>query len=386
MNDSYSLQKNLAIFTKFRKISNNWSISQKIIYGYTIAISIALIGTISGLIIASDYEKTAQKQLDLAYQQQTLLKDLENSVTRVRLHPQRLVTVLENSIWLEFEKNKFLSEVAQVNQYLSKLEIFINKYPNYLAINYTDFHYFLQKYKINTDLYTQIIKSSWQKIEPDSTQAETTKSFEQKLLILLKEEESVTLNIKLLKEEESVTLNIKFEKNSDELLLIIARAEIQKQQANTSFRNAQKLRIKVIFGSVLLSVFFAGALAIYTSRLIAHPLQVVTNVAQKIIQESNFQLRANVNSKDEVGTLATSLNQLVEWVGDYTQELELARQTLEQRVEERTQELQQAHYNLEQRVEERTQELQEALQNLQATQGQLIQTEKMSSLGQIKGN
>jgi signal transduction histidine kinase len=370
MNDRYPLQKNLITFLKFRKISNNWSIAQKIISGYTVAISIALIGTISGLIIASYYEKTAQKQLDLSYQQQTLLKDLENVVTRVRLHPQRLVTILENSIWLEFEKNKFLGEVAQVNQYLSELEVFISKYPDYLAVNYTDFHYFLQKYKINTDLYTQIVKRSWQKIEIYSTKDKTAQSLEPKLLILLKE-------------EESVNLNIKFEKISDELLMIIARAEIQKQQANASFNNAQKLRIKVIFGSVILSVIFAGALALYTSRLIAHPLQIVTNVAQKIIQESNFQLRANISSKDEVGTLATSLNQLVEWVGDYTQELELARQTLEQRVEERTQELQQAHYTLEQRVEERTQELQQALQDLKTTQGQLIQTEKMSSLGQM---
>lgn len=64
---------------------------------------------------------------------------------------------------------------------------------------------------------------------------------------------------------------------------------------------------------------------LYTSRLITHPLEVVTNVARKITQESNFQLRANVTSKDEVGTLAISLNKLVEWVGDYTQELELAK-------------------------------------------------------------
>jgi signal transduction histidine kinase len=72
-----------------------------------------------------------------------------------------------------------------------------------------------------------------------------------------------------------------------------------------------------------------------------------------------------VITEDEVGLLATSLNQLVQWVGEHTQELELARQTLEQR------------------VDERTQELQVALQDLKQTQVQLIQTEKMSSLGQL---
>ncbi|MBW4451866.1 MAG: HAMP domain-containing protein [Nostoc indistinguendum CM1-VF10] len=134
---------------------------------------------------------------------------------------------------------------------------------------------------------------------------------------------------------------------------------------------------------MLLSAAIAAILAVYTSNLIARPLQIVTSVAIKITQESNFQLRANVTSNDEVGILATSLNQLVEWVGDYTQELELARQSLEQRVEERTQELELARQSLEKRVEGRTQELQKTLQNLKETQGQLIQTEKMSSLGQM---
>ncbi|WP_235526401.1 sensor histidine kinase [Nostoc piscinale] len=141
--------------------------------------------------------------------------------------------------------------------------------------------------------------------------------------------------------------------------------------------------MNVILGSVLISVAIAILLAIFTSHLIAHPLQVVTNVAKTITQESNFRIKADITSKDEVGTLANSLNQLVEWVGDYTQELELARQTLEKRVEERTHELELARHNLEKRVEERTQELQKTLQDLQATQGQLIQTEKMSSLGQM---
>jgi len=52
-------------------------------------------------------------------------------------------------------------------------------------------------------------------------------------------------------------------------------------------------------------------------------------------------------------------------VAEYTHELELARQTLEER------------------VEERTEELTTALYQLKHTQTQLIQTEKMSSLGQM---
>ncbi|MGH1395677.1 MAG: sensor histidine kinase, partial [Trichormus sp.] len=188
---------------------------------------------------------------------------------------------------------------------------------------------------------------------------------------------------KLLNFIDSANIAVKFEQQSDELIQMIVYAEKQRQKAHQSFNDARNLRLNLITISVILSTAIAATIAVLTSKLIAHPIQVVTNISQKITQESNFQLRANVTSQDEIGTLASSLNQLVEWVGDYTEALEISRQTLEYKVEERTQELQEAHHTLEQRVQERTQELQIILQELQETQGQLIQTEKMSSLGQM---
>ncbi|MEH2192429.1 MAG: ATP-binding protein [Nostoc sp.] len=343
----YSVKK---IFIFLSHFSDNWNIAKKISYGYTLAVSIAFIGTTSGFLLAYHYEALAQQQLKLSYQQQSLLKDLENSIIKVRLHPQRLVTVLDNSIWLEFEKNRFLDEMNQVNQHLSKLETFANTYADKSTTKNIDLRNLLNKYKKETKAYTQIIKAFWQQIELNKNSAKKTEREQQELLEFFKKE---------------VNISVKFEKLSDELIEIIGYAEIQKKQANARFESAQELRIKVIIGSMLLSAAIAAILAVYTSNLIARPLQIVTNVARKITEESNFELRANITSNDEVGTLATSLNQLVEWVGDYTQELELARQSLEQRVEKRTQELQQT------------------LRDLKETQGQLIQTEKMSSLGQM---
>ncbi|MFW9262664.1 ATP-binding protein [Nostoc sp. CALU 546] len=356
------------IFSFPHQLSDDWSIAKKIIYGYTVAISIAFIGTTSGLLIAYRYETIAQEQLNLSYQQQSLLKNLENTITRVRLHPQRLVTVLESNIWVEFEKNKFIDEINQVNQQLSELQTFINNHPHNLTINNIDLLNLLNSYQKNTQKYTQKVKVFWQQIEQNKLSTNEVKGKQEQLLFFFHQEGNIS---------------VEFEKLSDELIRIIGYAEIQKKQANASFSSAQKLRIKVIVGSMLLSAAIAVILAVYTSQLIARPLQIVTNVARKITEESNFQLRANITSNDEVGTLATSLNQLVEWVGDYTQELKLAHQSLEQRVEERTQELELARQSLEQRVEERTQELQKTLQDLKEAQGQLIQTEKMSSLGQM---
>ncbi|WP_373867166.1 sensor histidine kinase [Trichormus variabilis] len=347
------------------------NIAKKISYGYTVTIGIAAIGTITGLVIANHYEASAQNQLFLSYQQQSLLKDLENAVVTVRLHPQRLATVLNNSIWLEFEKNKFLEDLTHVNQQLLDISKFIQSHPDNLAVDNQELTNLVNKYRKNTDLYTQIIKDFWLQISSNNVLIEKNANSSQKKLI------------SLLNQKEYIDLNVKFERLSDELIIIIRRADIQREQANVSFNNAQKLRVKIILGSILLSSIMAAALAFYTTILITRPLKEVTQTARKITEESNFKLRANVNSNDEVGTLATSLNRLVEWVGDYTQEIELSRKNLEQRVEERTQQLQEAQRTLEQRVEERTQQLQQTLQELKDTQGQLIQTEKMSSLGEM---
>jgi len=352
------------------QISNNWSIAQKITYSYIVTVGITCIGTTSGLLLAYNYETYAHKQLILAYEQQALLKELENGVTRVRLHPQRLVTVVDNSIWLEFEKNRFLDGISQVQQKTSELDKFVKFYKNDLLINSQDIDRLLRSYERNIEIYNKIVKDFWQQIEAKNSLSKNNKNYQQQIL-------------NFLNQEKQTNIPVQFEQLSDELTRLIGHAELQKQHANTSFDNAQKLQVKVIVGSVVVSVAIAAILALYTTNLITYPLQVVTNVAQKITQESNFQLKVDVTTKDEVGILAGSLNQLVEWVGDYTQELELARQTLEQRVEERTQELELARQTLEQRVEERTQELQKILQDLQETQGQLIQTEKMSSLGQM---
>ncbi|MEM6451412.1 MAG: ATP-binding protein [Cyanobacteria bacterium P01_D01_bin.105] len=113
------------------------------------------------------------------------------------------------------------------------------------------------------------------------------------------------------------------------------------------------------------SALLLAGVGYWLAKRIARPIQEITEVALNVVKDDNFDLQAPVKSQDEIGALATSLNQLITWVGEYTDALEESAQTLETRVNERTQELSQA------------------LEKLQETQSQLIQTEKMSSLGQM---
>ncbi|WP_414753640.1 ATP-binding protein [Anabaena sp. CCY 9910] len=92
------------------------------------------------------------------------------------------------------------------------------------------------------------------------------------------------------------------------------------------------------------------------------------------IAAGNFDYRLNIHTGDEIEDLAQSFN-------DMAGKLSQSRETLMKNTE-----LTNMNQRLELEIAERKQaelELQKALQELQQTQAQLIQTEKMSSLGQL---
>ncbi|BAZ08276.1 two-component hybrid sensor and regulator [Calothrix sp. NIES-4071] len=82
--------------------------------------------------------------------------------------------------------------------------------------------------------------------------------------------------------------------------------------------------------------------------------------------------------------LVAFVSSVIATVNAYKQQkLEEINQQLETKVEERTHELLEAKETLEQQVKERTAELTKSLQQLQDTQLQMIQSEKMSALGNL---
>ncbi|MBW4694387.1 MAG: HAMP domain-containing histidine kinase [Lyngbya sp. HA4199-MV5] len=101
-------------------------------------------------------------------------------------------------------------------------------------------------------------------------------------------------------------------------------------------------------------VALALLIGLRISSSIAKPLNAVTTVAREATQTSNFDLQAPVTTTDETGTLAIAVNALIQQVKALLND-----------------------------KEQRSEELQQALHQIQTTQLQLIQTEKMSSLGQL---
>ncbi|PMB51567.1 histidine kinase [Fischerella thermalis CCMEE 5201] len=194
----------------------------------------------------------------------------------------------------------------------------------------------------------------------------------------LKPENVETVRSQLIELENSPVI-FKMNDFCEDLLEIIEMTNQEYELAEATMKAADTLRSQIIAGSMLVSVALAIFLVISTSRAIARPIQTLTQVAQRSVQESNFDLQAPVNTQDEVGILAVSFNQLIcavkhllQQQQEVNKQLESYSLTLEEKVEARTQEL-----------SEKNNYLKQLLDELHHTQTQMVQSEKMSALGQM---
>ncbi|OCQ97863.1 histidine kinase [Oscillatoriales cyanobacterium USR001] len=306
-----------------KQLFNQLRISQKIGYSHALVIGIAILGTAIGMGIGDYFRNQALEQLTIAQKQQEILQSLQNSVFQARNHASRLPAVLGDSVWLEYENSEFLEEINNAQAILSQFQSFAEKQQNKLAPNKDKLLDLLKKYTNTINYYKKTIKLQLRESNAWTVKPNQIASAQLQILRSVNGEEALELD-----------------KLSHILTQEISVVRVYKLQGIKGVENAELLRSRIIFGSMLISAIIAVILAYHTSRAIAQPLETVTKIAQQVTRESNFNLQAPVITQDEVGILATSFNQLIQRVANYTQELK-------------------------------------------QTQSQLIQTEKMSSLGQM---
>ncbi|MGF1939067.1 MAG: sensor histidine kinase [Nostoc sp. ChiQUE02] len=118
--------------------------------------------------------------------------------------------------------------------------------------------------------------------------------------------------------------------------------------------------IALCFGALVI----ASVMGVFTSHWIVRPI-LRLNRASKAMASGNLDQTVETSGIRELNTLSNSFNHMAGQVHESFTALEKSKEELEYR------------------VEERTTELKNALGELQRTQSQVIQSEKMSSLGQL---
>ncbi|MHC5610598.1 MAG: sensor histidine kinase [Nostoc sp.] len=292
--------------------ASSWRIHQKIGYGYFVAIGIGFFGSLTGLVIANYYRGKEVRQFNQAYEQGQLLSNYKDAVVGAQLHSSNLVAVLENSQQLKSKKADFLKNVEKTKQLESKIAGFIDSKPKRLAATSSTLQTLLLDYKTNLKAYVDQIEVVLQKIDSQQVQPQQISSARSQLLTIMAGETAMRLD-----------------QLSQNLTNILQTAEDQEQERQKAVYEAKIVERFIVIMSMLVSVAIAAIVAWRTSRAIAEPVIIVTQVAEQVARKSNFDLRAPVTTEDEIGLLAKSLNHLIERVSERTKELQQAKELAE---------------------------------------------------------
>ncbi|MGD1804358.1 ATP-binding protein [Dapis sp. BLCC M126] len=285
------------------------SIRNKIIYGYALALGIALAGTITGLVVGNYYQKQALESRKIASEKRKLLGTLQVDILYNRPAKQLSPHLQEPEIFRQ-ESSKLVKRVQKIY----KLLVTHNKSGK--AATLEGLQPLLKKYQVTVGEFSQKAQEFVQQVQPLTINPQEAAKAEKLLVQLVRSPEFVAF--------------IEF---PDRLADFYVLTEKLEEEAEIDLEKAETLRTKIILIGLGLSVAISILLAFYTSHLIATPIQTLTEIAQKVTQQSNFALQASIQTKDDVGMLANSFNKLIQRVKslleeqhEYTAQLEEAKE------------------------------------------------------------
>lgn len=292
--------------------ASSWRIHQKIGYGYFLAIGIGFFGSLTGLVIANYYRGQGIIQLNQAHHQGQLLSDYQDAVVGAQLYSSNLVAVVGEKERLDATNNKFLESVGKAKKLKPEILNFIESKPKKLASRQESLQALFQEYATSLDAYVGEIKPILEQIDKPQVQPKELSTVREKLLEVMRGEKAARLD-----------------QLSQRLANILQSAQEKEDKSTEDVEEAKKVERFIVIFSMLVSVAIAAIIAWRTSRAIAEPVIVVTQVAEQVARKSNFDLRAPITTEDEIGLLAKSLNHLIERVSVRTKQLEQAKELAE---------------------------------------------------------
>lgn len=131
-------------------------------------------------------------------------------------------------------------------------------------------------------------------------------------------------------------------------------------ESPTAISFAEAQRSAIFLSLVLVPVIILGMtiMSLLLQKVIIHPLSSLSK-STKAVMSGDFSQRVDIKTKDEIGLLATSYNDMMQKIQQFHLELE-------EKVRERTAELSKVKTGLEQAVQERTKELETARKQLES--------------------
>jgi len=314
-------------------------LQHKISWSFGLAISVAIVGVTTGWAIAESPLRAAQAEIEDSETEREMLNELKLNLLSMHLHQKgAILTLSDLSQW---------SEVYAI--FTADREAFNSSWSNYINSQETvqgNTIYDQRERKLIADLTT-----SYAVFSEDLDRLIT--QFDQADLEKLSDSERRDLQRGLTRFNNEALRQYAYQ-----FLEVVQdlsdNSEIQTIEAKEILREAEIFRLTVIIGSTLASLGITIVLLILLSRAISSSVERAADIAEQVIETSNFDLQIPVSSNDEVGKLSTVLNRLI---GQVKQLLK--------------------------HEQEKSESLKNALCEIKSTQSALVQSEKMSALGQM---
>ena len=269
------------------------AIKNKILYGYFLSFGIAIVGTSIGLIVGNYYQNQALQSSQIASRERRLIGKIQVDVLYNRPAKQL-------SPYLQ-QPEKFQQETKELSDRLNGIyQVLITHNKSAKPATLEGLQPLLDEYQIIVEKFAEKARRFATQVQPLTQSATGAITAEKRLVELVKSPEFVSF--------------IEF---PDRLSKFAQLAEEREEQKGKELEKAEALRTQIILVGLSLSIMVAIPVALYISDSIANPIQTLTDIAQTVTKESNFDVQASIQSQDEIGVLANSLNQLIEKVRIY---------------------------------------------------------------------
>ncbi|MBV6624612.1 MAG: response regulator [Rivularia sp. (in: Bacteria)] len=291
--------KNLLDISIISKVNYQWlnklKVNQKIALGYTVALSISVFGTISGVTVGNHLKRQAIVQEKQTFAEIMILHRLQTAILQVRTHQQQLTSLTKQPINFKEEYQHIIKHSESIQKSWSEIKWIIENQQHYSEKEIIKLEILINSYEGVPKKYLLSLNRIVQ---------------EAIVLNLNSAEKSRAAEIKL-KEFTNSDLARKFDSISDDLIEIIDFFYSEVKQAKSDVSKAIGYRNIIIYSGVIISILIAILLARCISKAISYPILELDKLTKTITEEENFDLRVPVSTEDEVGSLASSFNHLI---------------------------------------------------------------------------
>ena len=314
-------------------------VGHRLSLSFATVLSISVIGAITGMVIGDRYEYQSRQALERTLAEREVVFNAKARTHRASIFQRDMVYLLNDPAALSQSIEKYRKATALVSSDFASLK---SAYSDTTARSPEE----LEAYAKVEREYESVAQSYFRNVEVLLTKIET-------LDVAGSEADLATAQTLLLEAGTDPSfMGGHMFANTLQELATITDAETAKEVS--ALAATARLRRSIIFLSLMISIAIASVLVYVISRSIVRPLRVVGEVAQQVTQEGRFDLQAPITTQDEVASVASSLNKLIERVRSLLSEKEL-----------------------------RAQELETSNTELVSTQKKMIAQEKLASLGSL---